>query len=279
MVPPASGGTSLKKWIRYPAHGATRAFTLIELLVVIAIIAILASLLMPVLARGKAAAVSAKCKSNLRQFGIALAIYTDDHRFFPLFETSDGKTWNQLLSLDAWSRNPSFDRPNSLKWPGLRCPAPEFPDKGYLFPSLYGYNGSGTVNLSSKSDFTNKVFGLGLGGRSFAGLGDVAVPESAVKVPSDMIAFGDGFFSTRAKDIQLSTVVGQNLFGNVVAVDRLIYSQAARVRHQGRLNVSFRDGHVEGIKVDKLLLDPSDAALRRWNNDHEPHPTPQLGPF
>jgi len=66
-----------------PSFSALRrnrsGFTLIELLVVIAIIALLAAILFPVFAQAREKGRRASCTSNLRQIGLAIAMYRQDY--------------------------------------------------------------------------------------------------------------------------------------------------------------------------------------------------------
>ena len=63
--------------VSHPRAG--RAFTLMELLVVVSIVAIIASLILPAMARAKARAQGSFCINNTKQLSVAWMVYADDH--------------------------------------------------------------------------------------------------------------------------------------------------------------------------------------------------------
>lgn len=233
--------------VRVRRHG----FTLVELLVVIAIIALLAGLLLPTLARAKESGQSAKCKSNLRQIGLTLQMYTGDHGFYPPHSDVDwaGKTnrmwFHRLLTYSGgqWTNGifvcPLFTG-YARDFEGVFSGA----TIGNPAQGSYGYNENGTQKAGS---INLQVLGLG----PFASGGATRTAESMVVSPADMIAIGD-----------------------TAGIDKLSYRSEiykAWTRHKRSHNTLFCDGHVEQMKMGMRTL-KTESARRRWNIDNEPHP-------
>ncbi len=117
--------------------GRFQAFTLIELLVVIAIIGILASLLLPVLARAKERARRAKCVSNLHEYGLACLMYANDN----------GDKLPRMVS-GFWPWDVSVETADLLTQNGVQrgilyCPSFSSQDTDALWGGANGYLGLG----------------------------------------------------------------------------------------------------------------------------------------
>ena len=83
-----------------------RGFTLVELLVVIAIMAVLIAILLPALAKARENARNILCQTNLKGYGTAYIMYTDDYeqQFPNSYTWLYSSNWSWGISTAAWCR-------------------------------------------------------------------------------------------------------------------------------------------------------------------------------
>jgi prepilin-type processing-associated H-X9-DG protein/prepilin-type N-terminal cleavage/methylation domain-containing protein len=248
------------------------AFTLIELLVVIAIIAILASLLLPALAKAKNKARGIQCLNHLKQWGIAAYGYADEHDdFLPLEKSPSPSPWN----VDASNPWPVVSNPtNSEVWYNALADAanggrtmayygtPE--RRGEFYENNVFRCPSSKPDLSSLQALLRPLFSIGMNSK-LAQVGQLL----KMNCPSD---------TARTALFMDAGVPGETKLPGQSNYDGRphVYANRFSARHDGRGNILFFDGHVELLPVAKVVAPNGQAFFPQqpvqWTCDPEMNP-------
>jgi prepilin-type N-terminal cleavage/methylation domain-containing protein/prepilin-type processing-associated H-X9-DG protein len=197
--------------------GARRAFTLIELLVVIAIIAILAAILFPVFARAREAARSSTCKSNLKQIGLAIAMYAQDNDA-KLAWSVNGSNWTTpAVGTSYWA---VFYIPYTKNQQIWDCPSTKI-----AVPGVNGIGGKGNA-YGLPSFVENKQ-------------------DSVFEAPADTILVHDSYETRLDDNGDLLTAASGQTVAFTQSPSASYWAEA--YRHSEVCNVLWYDGHVKGV--------------------------------
>jgi prepilin-type N-terminal cleavage/methylation domain-containing protein/prepilin-type processing-associated H-X9-DG protein len=217
---------------------ARRGFTLMELLVVLAIVTVLAGLIGGAVEQARAEANSARCVSNLRQWGAALLLYvTDNQGYVP----RRGQGVQQLGQI-----NRPTDWFNALP-PYLG----DQPYQNLVAQNALPQPGQNSIFVCPSATRSGGTYFLPYGMNMYLSQWDQPNPDKLNAIPApDELAF-------------LADAPGQ--YSSTVP-SALPYSVMAR--HEGRANVCFADGHVASFDGSYLgcgVGQPSPAAPGiRW---------------
>lgn len=217
-------------------------FTLIELLVVVAIIAVLASLLLPSLARARASAQAKVCINQERQLGQSFMLYADDNDGWPVrtSESSASADWNPPTDNEGYGSWPYHLREYLgqvwndvlVRYPTegseiLHCPAAQsIAGAPILWQTAYGYN----MRLWKRHNTLPTAYG----NARLSGL------EDATRI-------------LLAADLQDPTtgttvIVNKRPWNSPATAHNITYSPpplSFAWRHNGKLNLLYADGHVQ----------------------------------
>jgi prepilin-type N-terminal cleavage/methylation domain-containing protein/prepilin-type processing-associated H-X9-DG protein len=223
-------------------HPSRHGFTLIELLVVIAIIAILAAILFPVFAQAREQARRISCVSNLKQIGLSFLMYSQDYDETTPAVVHDN---NFAYDLDFWviiqpyvKNIQVFYCPDRTEWTmptGDDCSSNDNnfnPQKRCIG---YGYNWGilSSVPLGMVQPRINFPHGYV----------EPGVPLAAIVSPSNTFVYGD------TGDNPRYTICSNYIFQYYTNV-----TQNSQLRHGGRLNFNFADGHVKLVNFKAGVL-------------------------
>ena len=199
-------------------------FTLVELLLTIAVIAILATLLIPVIKGAQASAKSVVCLNNLKQIRTCLQLYANDNDgYLPkVWDAGQQKQWNVLL-FEKVGAPDIRDRKNFALW---HCPS-WGPAAGDCFPLHPSYS----VNFS---------YGLALNNLT------TDPPEKLVNLPASTILLADTLYFNPGPSAE--PWQGYFFLRSVSTSLHMIH-----LRHKQRANAVYVDGHAASLAGQEVL--------------------------
>lgn len=239
--------------VRRRGKNRQRAFTILEVLVVCAIIVVLGLTTFSAASRAKEKAQTIRCQNQLRQTGLAMAVYLTDSRCYPpMWDENSCELWADKLYV-----------PRRAAWTNVDWNCPKYNSKrgtlGFLdkdnIAVSYSYNWRGTAGGWSGRAKGPLPAASGLGH-----LSKDEVTEPEVATPSEMYAVAD----------VRGTIQGSQLSGNPkMSLYRFSGVDEAPPPHESGYSILFADGHVALIKRAQYLFPPMSA--HSWNRDNQPH--------
>lgn len=228
-------------------------FTLLELLIVVAIIGILAGMIFPAVGYVREKAKTDQCINNLRQWGIALQGYLDEHRgVFPSYgceaadmrpNLEDATAWYNVLPAYFSDDVPALKDCNPVPTPGKGIRSP------FLCPTDKGGGGgtNSTETISDKAYYSSYTMNSWIdnpaNSQSFSKrlrLSQLSQQHQPPVTPSAFVVFAETAHGA-ASGINLS------ILGN----DACRHGRS-RPGEPGSINLCFADGHVESVRENHL---------------------------